>query len=181
VQLTSSEITNLWKHYISETMSLQINQYAANTIQCKSIKSLFSNAIRFSEDHIKKMQTFFEKEKFPTPQGFTNDDVHSEASALFTDRFWLEYLYHSAINGNSSYSLAFNNSVRKDIREFYYQCLTDSMNTYNQSIDMLLEKGWYDRDPSYATPKKVCEFWIRIRCFWKSQIFKFNGSRKYLF
>ena len=43
--------------------------------------------------------------------------------------------------------------VRKDIRDHYYQCNIDAMDVYNRSIDILLSKGIYERDPyfSYAT------------------------------
>jgi len=49
-----------------------------------------------------------------------------------------------AMHGGQSYSLAFTISIRKDIRDFYYQCNIDRMNLYNESLEVLEAKNHID-------------------------------------
>lgn len=48
------------------------------------------------------------------------------------------------IHGLTGHNLSFSVSIRKDIRDFHYQCNLDAMNVYNKSIDVLLSKGLFD-------------------------------------
>jgi len=48
------------------------------------------------------------------------------------------------MHGGQSYSLAFTISIRKDIRDFYYQCNIDRMNLYNESLEVLEAKNHID-------------------------------------
>ena len=53
--------------------------------------------------------------------------------------------------------LSLSVSVRKDIREFYTSCDNDAQNMYNLTIELLLEKGKFQRDP-YFYPNESPEF-----------------------
>jgi Protein of unknown function (DUF3231) len=59
------------------------------------------------------------------------------------------------MHGGQAYSLAFNVSIRQDIRNFYYQCNIDTMDLYNKSIEVLISKNLYDQPPLYFTTNKV--------------------------
>ncbi|MDQ0254699.1 hypothetical protein J2S74_002078 [Evansella vedderi] len=48
-------------------------------------------------------------------------------------------------------------AVRKDLREFYDSCDNDGKQIFHQSIELLLEKGHFQRDP-YFYPKENIEF-----------------------
>ena len=127
-RLCSAEITNLWTHYIRETMAVCVSKYALKCAKDTDIISTFEFALNLSNNHIKKLKEFFIQEEFPIPIGFTEKDVNLNAPPLFTETFWLEYIYGMTMHGSSLYSLAFNSSARKDIRDFYYQCVNDAMN-----------------------------------------------------
>ena len=93
IRLTSTEITNLLTQFEQETMSICIGKYVLATVKDPQIRSVFQFSLELSEKHVKKLKEFFNKEKFPVPNGFTEKDVNLEAPPLFTDTFWLEYLH----------------------------------------------------------------------------------------
>lgn len=151
----SAEITNLWVHYLRETMAVCMSKYVLKCAKDPDIISTFEFALNLSNNHIKVLEKLFTEENFPIPNGFTDEDVNLNAPPLFTDNFWLTYLYAMSMHGSSLYSLAFNSSSRKDLREFYYQCVNDSMDTYNMSIEVLIAKGLYEKSPYFTTPQQV--------------------------
>lgn len=155
IRLTSTEITNLLIQFEQETMSICISKYALATVKDSQIRSVFKFSLELSERHVKKLKEIFNDENFPVPNGFTEKDVNLEAPPIFTDSFWLEYLYTLIHFGLSGYSLSLSVSVRKDIRDYYYQCNIEAMDVYNQIVDVLLAKGLYDPPPYFSTPKKV--------------------------
>ncbi|MGR6342046.1 DUF3231 family protein [Priestia megaterium] len=152
-RLTSSEIKSLWVQYIRETMAICISKYVLATVKDSGIRSLFEFCLGLSEKHLKVLTKILNNENFPLPNGFTDKDVNLQAPSLFTDSFWLQYIHDMTIHGLSGYGMSFSGSVRKDIRDHYYQCNIDAMDVYNKSIDILLSKGIYERDPYYSTPQ----------------------------
>lgn len=155
MKLTAPELSNLWAHYIRETLSVCVCKYVLVHIQDGDIRSIFEEALSLSQQHIQKLTEFFNLESFPIPQGFTDEDVDVNAPALFSDFLWLEYLHDMVTHGLSGFSIAFSTSIHPDIRGFYYQCNTETMSLYNRSIDLLNAKGIYHRPPSISIPEKV--------------------------
>ncbi|MFF2444804.1 DUF3231 family protein [Priestia megaterium] len=154
--LTSPEISNLWTHYIRETLSLCVNKYMLHTIKDPEIHSLFQLANQRSLKHIESLKKFFKQEGFPIPKGFTEEeDVNLEAPPLFTDVLCLKSLYMMSTHGHNEYSLAFTTSTREDIVEFYYQCNLDAMELYKKAKNLLISKQLYQKPPTYITPEKV--------------------------
>jgi len=154
-RISSQEITNLWAHYIRETMAVCVSKYVLNCVEDPEIKTIYDFALKLSNQHIQILESLFKQEDFPIPNGFTDEDVHLNAPPLFTDNFWLTYMYGMSMHGSSLYSLSFNTSSRKDLREFYYRCVNDSMDVYNMSIEILISKGLYEKAPYFSSPKKV--------------------------
>lgn len=155
VQLTSSEIASLWTQYQLETMLLCVNRYMLNTIEDNDIKSVFEYAIHLGEQHKKSVETFFTKENFPIPHGFTEEDIHLSAPRLFSEEFCLFYLHEMTIHGLSSYGVSLPVSVRKDIRNYFVECTSSVMEVYNRTIEIMLEKGLYKRPPYISTPAEI--------------------------
>ncbi|MBY0200396.1 DUF3231 family protein [Priestia megaterium] len=153
--LSSPEISNLWTHYIRETLSVCVNKYMLQTIQDADIHNIFQLALQFSNKHIETLTKLFKQERFPIPKGFTEEDVNLEAPSLFTDVLCLKSLYMMSTHGHNEYSLAFTTSIREDIADFYYQCNLHSMELYKKAKDLLILKQLYQKPPSYLTPKKV--------------------------
>ncbi|MGG0383340.1 DUF3231 family protein [Priestia filamentosa] len=153
-RLTSSEITALWTQYLQETMAICISKYVLANVKDPEIFSLFELTLSLAKKHLKMIEDIFENEKIEVPKGFTDKDVNLNAPPLFTDIFWLNYIHDMTLHGLAGYSMSFSVSARKDIRNHYYQCNIDTMDLYNESIEILLSKGIYQRSPYFSTEKK---------------------------
>ncbi|AIE59773.1 DUF3231 family protein [Bacillus methanolicus] len=151
-RLSSSEIASLWMQYLQETSAVCGCKFVLATIKDPEIRSVYQLSLDLSKKHIEEIKAIFQKEDYPIPIGFTDEDVNLNAPPLFTDYFWLEYIYNMTIHGLTGHNLSFSVSIRKDIRDFHYQCNLDAMNVYNKSIDVLLSKGLFDSPPSFTIP-----------------------------
>jgi hypothetical protein len=88
-RLSSAEITNLWVHYIRETMAICVSNYVLNSVKDREVINVFEFALQLSNNHIKILNKIFKQENFPNPNGFTDEDVKVNAPPLFSDNFWL--------------------------------------------------------------------------------------------
>ncbi|WHY03260.1 DUF3231 family protein [Neobacillus sp. DY30] len=149
LKLTSSEIGSLWGEYVNGTAVDVVNRYMYSIIEDEAIKTIFNEAIKTFEDQKKKIITFFESEGFPVPIGFNESDLFLGKQRLFSDAFCLNYLHIMTLHGLLGHTTAFSISVRKDLRDFYDSCNNDAKKMYNQTIDLLLDKGLFQRDPLF--------------------------------
>ena len=147
--LTSAEIGSLWGEYVNGTATHMINKYMHSIIEDKEIKAIFYDAIKTFDQQKNQISTFFEKEGFPVPIGFNDSDVYLGKQRLFSDAFCLNYLHIMTLHGLLGHSTALCVSVRKDLRDFYDSCDNDGKKMYHQTIELLLEKGLFQRDPLY--------------------------------
>lgn len=149
LKLTSSEIGTLWGEYINGTAVDTINRYMLSIIEDKEIKAIFEDAIKTFDKQKQQIIAFFEGEKFPVPIGFSESDLNKGAKRLFTDIFCLNYLHIMTLHGLLGHSTSLGVSVREDLRFFYDSCDNDGKRMYHQTIDLLLEKGSFQRDPLF--------------------------------
>ncbi|MDR6121143.1 hypothetical protein QFZ87_000740 [Bacillus sp. SLBN-46] len=157
MRLTSSEIGTLWGEYVNGTMTDTVNRYMVTIIEDADIKAVFEDAILTFAKQKKQLVTFTENEGFPLPVGFTETDLNKGAERLFTDIFCLNYLHVMTLHGLLGHTTSLGVSVRKDLREFYDSCDNDAKRMYHQTIELLLEKGSFQRDPMFY-PNKQTEF-----------------------
>ncbi|MBE4906500.1 DUF3231 family protein [Bacillus luteolus] len=149
LKLTSSEIGTLWGEYVNGTMTDVVNRYMVSIIEDEQIKNIFEDAITTSEKQKRQIVTFIENEGFPVPIGFTESDLFKGKPRLFTDIFCLNYLHIMTLHGLLGHSTSLGVSVRKDLRDFYDSCDNDAKKMYHQTIELLLEKGNFQRDPLF--------------------------------
>ncbi|MGM7721688.1 DUF3231 family protein [Metabacillus sp. Hm71] len=157
LKLTSSEIGTLWGEYINGTMTDVVNRYMFSIIEDESIKTIFEDAIKTFEKQKKQIVAFMENEGFPVPIGFTESDLNKGARKLFSDIFCLNYLHIMTLHGLLGHTTALGVSVREDLRFYYDSSVNDAKRMYHQTIDLLLEKGNFQRDPLFY-PAKNPEF-----------------------
>src|SRR6478609_1789246 len=157
LKLTSSEIGTLWGEYVNGTMTDIVNRYMVSIIEDESIKSVFQDAIETFAKQKKQIETFIKNEGFPVPIGFTESDLNEGAERLFTDIFCLNYLHIMTLHGLLGHTTSLGVSVREDLRHFYDSCDNDAKRMYHQTIELLLEKGNFQRDP-YFYPTENPEF-----------------------
>ncbi|KAB2331258.1 DUF3231 family protein [Bacillus mesophilum] len=151
MKLTSSEIGSLWGEYINGTATDLVNKYMYSTIEDEAIKTIFHEAIQTFEKQKEQIKSFFEKEGFPVPIGFNESDLFLGKQRLFSDAFCLNYLNIMTLHGLLGHSTSLGVSVRKDLRLFYDSCDDAAKEMYHKTIDLLLEKGLFQRDPLYYT------------------------------
>ncbi|PWU68787.1 DUF3231 family protein [Gracilibacillus dipsosauri] len=149
LRLTSAEIGTLWGEYVNGTVVDIVNKYMLSIIEDEQIKTLFEDAIETFGSQKKQISTFIENEGFPVPIGFTEADLNKEAKRLFSDIFCLHYLHIMTLHGLIGHTTSFSTSVRKDLRDFYDLCIDSGKKMYHQTIELLLEKGHFQRDPYF--------------------------------
>ena len=157
LRLTSSEIGTLWGEFINGTLIDVVNRYMGSIIEDEQIKSIFEDAIKTFDKQKQQIVAFIENEGFPVPIGFTDSDLFKGKPRLFTDIFCLNYLHVMTLHGLLGHTTALGVSVRKDLRHFYDSCDNDAKKMYHQTIELLLEKGNFQRDPLFY-PTKNPEF-----------------------
>jgi hypothetical protein len=149
LKLTSSEIGTLWEEYVNGTMTDVVNRYMVSIIEDEPIKAIFEDAITTFDKQKRQIITFMENEGFPIPIGFTESDLFKGKPKLFTDIFCLNYLHIMTLHGLLGHTTSLAVSVRKDLRDFYDSCDNDAKKMYHQTIELLLEKGNFQRDPLF--------------------------------
>lgn len=155
VRLTNSEIASLWTQYLTDSMDICVKTHVLATTHDPDVRNLYTHAMEKSKSHLEKITQFFQSEQFPIPIGFTKEDVNEQAPPLFDDIFWVHYLYTMSIYGINGYSLALGASTRSDLRNYYGDCLKESTELLNQSLDLLLEQGVFVRPASNFLDHKV--------------------------
>ncbi|WP_100012906.1 DUF3231 family protein [Lentibacillus sediminis] len=157
LKLTSAEIGTLWGEYVNGTAVDIVNKYMISIVEDEKIKALFDDAIQTFNKQKKQISTFLKNEGFPVPIGFTESDLNRGAKRLFSDIFCLHYLHVITQHGLLGHTTSLTASVRNDLRDFYDSCDNDGKRMYHQTIELLLEKGHFQRTP-YFYPDNHPEF-----------------------
>ncbi|WP_010098450.1 DUF3231 family protein [Ornithinibacillus scapharcae] len=157
IKLTSAEIGTLWLEYVNGTAVDTINRYMISIIEDQDIKDLFEDAINVFSSQKNQIVQFIKEEGFPVPIGFTESDLNKNAKRLFSDIFCLHYLNIMTLHGLLGHSTSLSSSVRRDLRQFYDSCSNDGMSMYHRTVELLLDKGHFQRDP-YFFPDQLPEF-----------------------
>ncbi|WP_158591769.1 DUF3231 family protein [Oceanobacillus halophilus] len=155
IPLCAPEMAALWTQYMFDTMSICFFRYALNHMEDEEISELYEKALMLSEKHIKEIKKFFKGENYPIPKGFTEEDVDVNAPRLFQDPFYLNYLYIMSLQGLTGYSLSVSTSIRSDLRKYYMKVYTETMNLFDQTIEIMLNKGLLSRPPILTPPSSI--------------------------
>ncbi|MFD2445049.1 DUF3231 family protein [Bacillus sp. CGMCC 1.16607] len=154
-QLTSAELGKLWATYMGNSMSTCILSYYLQHVEDKDIKILLENALKLSTDFLNTTRGIFQKENFPIPIGFGDEDVNLGAPRLFQDQFYVHYLKYVAKAGMSIYNVAVPLMIRQDVKEFFRYCMDATMDLMEQIIEILMYKGYIIKPPLIPIPEKV--------------------------
>ena len=154
-RLTSAEIGKLWATYMGNSMAKCILSYYLQHVEDENIKNLLENALKLTEEFLKTTKEIFEKENFPIPKGFTEEDVNLNAPRLFEDEYYVHYLKYAAKAGMSIYSVGIPLVYRKDVNEFFRYCMDSTMDLMDQIKEILMNKGLIIKPPLIPIPEKV--------------------------
>lgn len=156
VELTSSEIANLWTQYMNDSLSICILTHSIEKAKDQDIKQVLEFALSLAESHIVKITEFFNQSNFPVPIGFSiEEDVNLNAPALFTDAFILNYLHVMTLLGLTGYAGAVATSSREDQLDYFIQCNIETMELQKRVITVMLNKGLFSKPSRINAPSKV--------------------------
>jgi hypothetical protein len=155
IRLTSTEISALWSSYMANSMAVCVLKYFLEKVEDTQIRPVIEYGLELSQNHVQRITDIFKHEKFPIPQGFTDEDINVTAPRLFSDTFQLIYMKNMSRIGMITNSSDLSTSARSDVCDFLTECLASSAELYNKSIKVLLSKGVHVRAPSISTPEKV--------------------------
>jgi hypothetical protein len=154
-KLTSAEMGKLWAAYMGNSMGKCMLRYFLQHVDDKDIKTLLENTLTLTEEFLKKIEDIFKTENFYLPEGFSEeDDVNLGAPRLFEDAYYPHYLKYIAKAGLSIYSIAIPLVFRKDIKEFFSNCMISTMELMEQIKDVLMSKGLSIKPPYIPVPDK---------------------------
>ncbi|MCH6267669.1 DUF3231 family protein [Neobacillus citreus] len=156
IRLTAGEIAQLWIQYLNDSSSICVLSFFLEKAEDEEIKPLIKYALDLSQSHIQKITAILTEEKNVVPYGFSiNEDVDLSAPRLYSDSFVLNFINQMSKIGLTSYAGSVAASVRNDIKNYYMECLAETMQLYNNSTELLLSKGLFIRSPSLPNLEKV--------------------------
>lgn len=145
--ITSSEIASIWNTIMHYQMIGLVMDYFAAKVQDTSVKEILSESRVIAQNRASTASQFFTDAQIPLPVGFSGRDVNVEAPSLYTDNFYLRYLYNQCRIGLNINVLNLAMSVRKDITDFYSQCVTETNNLNARVHNLMFERGLHIKSP----------------------------------
>jgi hypothetical protein len=166
IRITSMEIAQLWSQYLNDSGSICILTYFLEKAEDVEIKPVIEYALELSKKHIEKLNSIFTEENYAIPHGFKiEEDVDLTAPRLYSDIYVLNFLHQMSMIGLTTYSASLSGSSRADITDFYMDCVSETMQLFKMSKDLLLSKGLYIRSP-YLPNLERADFVKNQRFIW---------------
>ncbi|MBB6734230.1 DUF3231 family protein [Cohnella zeiphila] len=154
-KLTSAEIGKLWATYMGNNMACRILPYFLQNVDDRDIRSVLVEGLRVAEWATQIVADLFDREGYPLPAGFSEQDVNMGAPRLFDDEFYPHYLKYTGKAGLSVYGIAIPLVSRPDVRDFFTDLLVATIKLMNDVNQLLEEKGYLIKPPLIPTPKTI--------------------------
>jgi len=168
IRITASEMGALWNTYMIESLVHHVFSYYLNHVEDQDIKNMLVILVNETRDSVKLLESVFKQEKLPVPRGITSEDIVPDAPRLFSDKYYLIYTKSMARFAATMFSLAYTQSTRSDLRQFFRHYVNRITIVDQQLTELLLSKGIYTRPPAIPIPNKV-DF-VKDRSFFSSFI-----------
>jgi hypothetical protein len=153
IKLTSAEMANLWTAYSTDSMTKCMLQYFLAKVEDPEIRPVIEYALDLTSSHLSHITRIFKEEQFPVPHAFSEKDVNIEAPRLFSDNFFLLYIFNMAKAGLLFYSLALPTIARADVRSFFSNNIYSTTDLFNKATEVNLSKGIHIRAPFIPYPE----------------------------
>src|SRR3954466_3933473 len=155
IRLTAAEMTSLWSQYINDTLAVCINTYFLEKVEDEEVRPIIEWTLDTAKENVSIMQELFQREDFPIPIGFTEQDVNPNAPRLFTDTFFLTYLRQMSMFAMTASGAALGLVTRPDIVAFHKRIYQKGVELTDKSRDLMLKQGTYIKPPTISTPDKA--------------------------
>jgi len=76
IHLTAPEMACLWTQYVNDSLAVCVQSYFLEKVEDEEVRPMIEWTLDTAEENISIMQELFEKEDFPLPIGFTEQDVY---------------------------------------------------------------------------------------------------------
>ena len=153
--LTSSEIGNLWQTYMNYSMLGLLMKFFLLHSKDVDIRGILEDTLSLSKDRVRISADLLKRDGRPIPFGFTEQDVDYKAPALFSETFYIHYIANAIKVGLNISSMAITMAARLDVIDFYHKSIDTTLNLWEKTARVLLEKGIYTRPPLIKTIDKV--------------------------
>ncbi|MEH6908855.1 DUF3231 family protein [Neobacillus drentensis] len=166
IRLTSMEIAQLWGQYMHDSGSVCVLSYFLEKAEDLEIKPVIEYSLELAKKHIEKLTSIFNEEKYAIPHGFKiEEDVDLTAPRLYSDNYVLNFINQMSMIGLTTYSGSLSGSSRADITDFYMECISETIQLFNKTKNLLLSKGLYIRSPYMPNLERV-DFVIKQSFVW---------------
>lgn len=172
IKLTSLEVGSLWTCYFVASVAYSILTCFLQHIEDDDIKLYIEDTQELAKEHDAIYASILKKEHYPVPIGFTQADKNLEAPRLFTDVFYVIYVFSTAKSAMINFAYSYQNSTRSDIRHLFSDHLYDLKKLTQRGTDLMVSKGIYARAP-YIEPLDKVDFVKR-----KSYTAGFLGNKR---
>ncbi|KGP74838.1 hypothetical protein JT05_13985 [Desulfosporosinus sp. Tol-M] len=151
IRLTSSEIGHLWNTYMLESTVHHMFSYFLQHVADVNIKEILEICVYTTNDSLGLLENTFKKAGLHTTRGTISEDVCLTAPRLFSDIFYILYLNCMAQFALTTFSTAYSQSSRDDIRQIFKDYLNKLILVNQLVTELMLKKGFYVRTPSVPT------------------------------
>jgi hypothetical protein len=155
IRLTAAEMSGLWTQYLSDTLSLCVGRYFLEKVEDEEVRPIIEFTLDVANGNLTIMQELFEKENFPVPNGFTEQDVNPKAPKLFSDTFVLMFYRNLSILAMAASGAALGLVTRPDLVAFFKRISNAAIKLQDLTRDLMLKQGTYVRPPYISMPDKV--------------------------
>lgn len=155
VELTSTEISNIWSSYLKSSMELRFFQYFFATSENPEVKNIVGKLVEFSQKSLDDLKAIFLKDNLTIPLGFTEKDVRLDADKVFSDTFILYICHDITMLSLSTYPSAFPDCTRKDVRDYFQKAIEYTIKIQNEITDLMLLQGVFLKSPQVAMDHTV--------------------------
>jgi hypothetical protein len=155
IRLTAAEMSGFWTQYLSDTLAVCVGRYFLEKVEDEEIRPVIEFTLDVANGNITIMQELFEKENFPVPIGFTEQDVNPKAPKLFSDTFVLMFYRNLSILAMAASGAALGLVTRPDIVDFFKRVSKAAIKLQDLTRELMLKQGTYIRPPYISIPDKV--------------------------
>lgn len=154
-RLTSSEISSLWRVYMNYSLLTCAMKVFLKHNQDPDIKKILEFTFDLSRRRVNTSSELLRADNRPVPIGFTDEDIDLSAPALFSDTYCLYYVKNMIKIGINVLGMALTMSTRLDVIDFFQREIMATMELWNHTAKLLLEKGLMIRPPYIETMNEV--------------------------
>lgn len=154
-KLTSVEFGALWTTYHKKTMILRILEHLIQHAEDHKAKTLMSGLYEKLEKKVIEMEVIMERAGAAIPTGFTQEDFHENAPALFTNGFDIMFCRILKEISMGMYVLHTTISYRAEIINFYRELTEITHLYYHHFTDYLLKNGFSKLPTTIKLPNSI--------------------------